>query len=109
SCSLLPVPDSSISGRRPLILPATDETIRQAAERLAAGELIGLPTETVYGLAANAWDRAAVARIFAAKSRPASNPLIVHLAGIDRLSDALQWPPPPIIRDQLKALAGLWP
>ncbi len=92
-----------------MILPATDETIRQAAERLAAGELIGLPTETVYGLAANAWDRTAVAKIFAAKSRPASNPLIVHLAGIDRLSDALQWPPPPIIRDQVDALADLWP
>lgn len=101
--------DSSISGRRPLIFPATEETIRQAAERLAAGELIGMPTETVYGLAANAWDRTAVAKIFAAKSRPATNPLIVHLAGSERLSDALQWPPPPVIRQQIDALADLWP
>ena len=92
-----------------MILPATDETIRQAAERLAAGELIGLPTETVYGLAANAWDAAAVAKIFAAKSRPATNPLIVHVAGIERLRDALQWPPPPIIAQQIDALTDLWP
>lgn len=106
---LLPVLDSSISGRRHLIFPATDETIRQATAHLAAGELIGLPTETVYGLAANAWDRIAVAKIFAAKSRPATNPLIVHVAGIERLRDALQWPPPPIIGQQLDALADFWP
>lgn len=53
--------------------------LRQAAEHLAAGELIGLPTETVYGLAARADDDAAVARIFEAKGRPADHPLIVHV------------------------------
>ncbi|SDM06245.1 translation factor SUA5 [Oryzisolibacter propanilivorax] len=58
-------------------LPAS---IDAAAQALARGELLGLPTETVYGLAANADDAQAVARIFAAKGRPADHPLIVHLA-----------------------------
>lgn len=92
-----------------MILPATDETIRRAVAALAAGQLVGLPTETVYGLAANAWDPVAVRQIFAAKGRPATNPLIVHVAGIDRLGDALAWPPSPLVRQQLDALIDLWP
>lgn len=51
----------------------------EAAERLRAGETVAIPTETVYGLAADALNREAVARIFAAKGRPATNPLIVHV------------------------------
>ena len=51
-----------------------------AAEALRKGNLVGIPTETVYGLAANALDPAAVARIFEAKNRPAFDPLIVHVA-----------------------------
>lgn len=54
--------------------------VHQAAELLRAGEVVALPTETVYGLAANARNAAAVARIFAAKGRPAHNPIIVHVA-----------------------------
>ncbi len=54
--------------------------IAQAAALLASGGLIGLPTETVYGLAADASNLQAVARIFAAKGRPADHPVIVHLA-----------------------------
>nr|WP_315188123.1 L-threonylcarbamoyladenylate synthase [uncultured Albidiferax sp.] len=54
--------------------------IGQAAQALAAGELLGLPTETVYGLAADASSDAAVAKIFAAKGRPSDHPLIVHIA-----------------------------
>jgi L-threonylcarbamoyladenylate synthase len=50
---------------------------------LCAGGLVAFPTETVYGLGANALDRAAVARIFAAKGRPTTNPLIVHVPDID--------------------------
>lgn len=56
--------------------------IREAAGILAAGGLVGLPTETVYGLAANAENDAAVAGIFAAKNRPAINPLIVHVENL---------------------------
>jgi L-threonylcarbamoyladenylate synthase len=56
---------------------------RRAVELLCAGELVAFPTETVYGLGANAANPAAVAKIFAAKGRPADHPLIVHLAGHD--------------------------
>jgi len=92
-----------------LIYPATDETIARAAQLLAAGNLVGMPTETVYGLAANAWDASAVLKIFAAKTRPPSNPLIVHVASIDRLSDAIAWPPTPQVQRQLDAIVDLWP
>jgi L-threonylcarbamoyladenylate synthase len=54
--------------------------IEQAADVIAAGGLVGLPTETVYGLAADAANEAAVAKIFAAKGRPSEHPLIVHVA-----------------------------
>jgi len=57
--------------------------LAQAAALLRAGELVAFPTETVYGLGADATDAAAVARIFAAKERPRFNPLIAHLADID--------------------------
>jgi len=56
------------------------DDIARAASLLRAGELVAIPTETVYGLAANALDPAAVAKIFAAKGRPQDNPLIVHVA-----------------------------
>jgi L-threonylcarbamoyladenylate synthase len=63
-----------------LLDPATQpDAIEQAAQRLADGGLLALPTETVYGLGARADDDAAVARIFAAKGRPADHPLIVHV------------------------------
>ena len=54
--------------------------VQQAADALCAGELLGLPTETVYGLAADANNETAVAKIFKAKGRPANHPLIVHVA-----------------------------
>jgi len=92
-----------------LIFPATDETIARAAALLASGQLVGMPTETVYGLAANAWDAAAVRKIFAAKSRPPDNPLIVHVASVDRLSDAMHWPPSPLVQRQLDSIIDLWP
>ncbi len=60
--------------------------LRQARELLEAGEVIAIPTETVYGLAANALDPRAVARIFQLKNRPLSDPLIVHLASMERVS-----------------------
>lgn len=64
-----------------MILPGTDPAaLAAAAQCLRAGGLLGLPTETVYGLAADADNDAAVAQIFAAKGRPADHPLIVHVA-----------------------------
>ncbi|MEZ0260992.1 MAG: L-threonylcarbamoyladenylate synthase [Alphaproteobacteria bacterium] len=61
------------------ILNATDENIKKAADRLRSGQLVALPTETVYGLGADATNDEAVARIFAAKGRPKFNPVIVHV------------------------------
>jgi L-threonylcarbamoyladenylate synthase len=58
------------------------KAVRRAAELLRAGEVVALPTETVYGLAANALDEKAVAKIFQIKGRPASNPIIVHIASV---------------------------
>jgi L-threonylcarbamoyladenylate synthase len=67
--------------------------LARAAEVLRAGGLVAFPTETVYGLGANALDADAVARIFAAKGRPANNPLIVHVAEVsDVLWVASDWP-----------------
>lgn len=62
------------------ILKPTHENIVRAAEAIRAGELVGMPTETVYGLAADATNREAVLKIFELKHRPAENPLIVHVA-----------------------------
>ena len=61
------------------ISPISEESIAEAAEALRAGALIAFPTETVYGLGADATNDRAVAEIFAAKGRPNFNPLIVHL------------------------------
>lgn len=64
--------------------PATPDpgAIAEAAARLRAGDLVAFPTETVYGLGAHALDPAAVRKIFAAKGRPPTNPVIVHVAGV---------------------------
>ena len=61
------------------LLPATDESLALAARLFQEGQLVAFPTETVYGLGAHALDREAVLGIFAAKGRPADNPLIVHI------------------------------
>jgi L-threonylcarbamoyladenylate synthase len=79
--------------------------VRAAAARLAAGELVAFPTETVYGLGARADDDAAVGRIFAAKGRPADHPLIVHVASVDA---ALAFSPQPGGLAQ-RLMAAFWP
>src|SRR3982750_445212 len=72
--------------------PETD-VIAEAAAVLRRGGLVAFPTETVYGLGANALDETAVARIFAAKGRAARNPIIVHLADAGAVNQvATAWP-----------------
>ena len=72
----------------------TAAAVALAAQRLAAGELVAFPTETVYGLGARADDAAAVAKIFAAKGRPSDHPLIVHVAdAASALAFAAELPP----------------
>lgn len=63
-------------------MPFCDAAVAQAAALIRAGECVAVPTETVYGLAANATNAAAVASIYAAKGRPSFNPLIVHVADL---------------------------
>lgn len=71
-------------------MTARTNDIEKAAGVLRAGGLVAFPTETVYGLGANAEDPAAVARIFQAKGRPPSHPLIVHIGGAELLGDWVQ-------------------
>ena len=71
---------------RMIYLGTDDQAVAQAAQRLHDGGLIGLPTETVYGLGADANNPAAVAQVFAAKGRPSDHPLIVHVLSIDQVA-----------------------
>jgi L-threonylcarbamoyladenylate synthase len=84
---------------------SAQETLNRAAEILRGGGLVALPTETVYGLGANALDAAAVSRIFAAKGRPAWDPVIVHIAGFAML-DRLVTEVPEAAR---KLMSAFWP
>lgn len=86
------------------LLPVSPESLQRAAALLKAGQVVGMPTETVYGLAANAADPEAVARIFAAKGRPSDNPLIVHIAELSALSQLTK---PPALAYQLAE--AFWP
>ena len=67
------------------VLIPTAENIAYAAHLIEQGDVVGIPTETVYGLAASAFDESAVEKIFLAKGRPQDNPLIVHIASLDML------------------------
>ncbi len=69
--------------------------VKRATRLLCAGEVVALPTETVYGLAANALDEKAVAKIFQIKGRPAGNPIIVHIASVEMAKRCVTtWPDP---------------
>lgn len=89
----------------PVLHGDESDAIAQAAARLAAGELVAFPTETVYGLGARADDDAAVAKIFAAKGRPSDHPLIVHVPDRDAARRfAAEWSP---LAERLAA--AFWP
>lgn len=92
------------SQMRTLRLHADPDGIAEAARLLAAGEAVAIPTETVYGLAADARNGAAVARIYAAKGRPSFNPLIVHVPDLSLARTIAAFPP------EAEALAkAFWP
>ena len=91
-----------MSGQR--VQPADDAHVAEAARVLRAGGLVAFPTETVYGLGADASNDDAVARIFAAKARPKFNPLIVHVLDIDAAAAHVR------IDDRARTLASrFWP
>lgn len=87
-----------------MIAPSKAELVR-AAEVLRAGGLVAFPTETVYGLGANALDESAVRRIYEAKGRPSTSPLIVHVADLQMAAQVVaEWPEP-----ARKLAARFWP
>lgn len=87
----------------------TRRSIDQAARILRKGGLVALPTETVYGLGANAFDQAAVARIFEAKQRPAWDPVIVHIAGPSTKKNMLESLTTEIPANAKKLIQAFWP
>lgn len=101
------------------VLPFTDESIAEATRLILAGEPVAVPTETVYGLAADATNAEAVARIYEAKGRPSFNPLIVHvpdLAAAERIGEfaseardlaEAHWPGPLTLVVPLRPDAGI--
>lgn len=99
-----------MTGPEPEILPIHtpelfDRALRGAVELLRAGEVVALPTETVYGLAANALDAVAVQRIFQIKERPPQNPVIVHVASLDMAQRCVaHWP-----EAAQRLAAAFWP
>src|SRR5215469_13053832 len=87
---------------------AKQADVERAAELLRAGRLVAFATETVYGLGADALSAEAVARIFAAKQRPAWDPLIVHIASIDQIDGIAMIPDE--LRPRVECLASaFWP
>lgn len=88
-----------------IMLSVNDADILRAAELLRSGEVVGIPTETVYGLAADALDENAVRKIFEAKGRPQDNPLIVHIADV---SDIYRYAEN-IPENALKLAEEFWP
>ena len=81
------------------------DALGQAAALLRAGEVVGMPTETVYGLAANALNPDAVKKIFEAKGRPQDNPLIVHIADVEQLQGLVRTVP----ETARQLAAAFWP
>ena len=88
------------------LLRATDGAIARAAALIRAGELVAFPTETVYGLGASAFDARAALSVFAAKGRPADNPLIVHITSLEQIPELIASPLPESAR---RLAAAYWP
>jgi L-threonylcarbamoyladenylate synthase len=74
-----------------VVLSANKESIEKAARTIISGGIVAMPTETVYGLAGNAFDSKAVAAIYKAKQRPSFNPLIVHVSGLGMAEDLAEF------------------
>jgi len=88
-----------------MVVPSTPENLERAAQILCSGGLVAFPTETVYGLGANALDATAVAKVFEAKQRPNFDPLIVHISHWDMLQQVVR--EVPAMAEKL--MARFWP
>ena len=87
------------------VLKADDESIKLASEFLKRGEVVAVPTETVYGLAGDSRNESAIKKIFDAKGRPSDNPLIVHIASLDMLDGIVS----EFNEDAKKLADAFWP
>ena len=87
------------------ILKASEESIKKACELLKVGEVVGIPTETVYGLGADATKSEAIKKIYMAKGRPLDNPLIVHISSLDMLKGLVREVP----ENAKKLMDAFWP
>jgi len=87
------------------LLKPNDKSIELASKLLKQGEVVALPTETVYGLAGDSKNPSAIEKIFKAKGRPADNPLIVHISNMDMLKNIVSFIPP----DAIKLAKKFWP
>jgi len=85
--------------------PEDTAEIAKAAKILSCGGLVAIPTETVYGLAANAFDESAVSKIFVAKGRPQDNPLIVHISSLEELYPLVESVP----ENAIRLAENFWP
>lgn len=92
-----------------MIIEANSESIEQAAKEIKNGNIISFPTETVYGLGADAFNEKAIKKIFELKKRPANNPLIIHISDFSEVQKVAILPPIGKQRDNLFKLARLWP
>ena len=88
------------------LLPVSPASLERAGELIRTGQLVGFPTETVYGLGANALDADAVRRIFEAKGRPGDNPLIAHISAVSQLRPLIAAEPSAAAR---KLMDACWP
>lgn len=84
---------------------SSDPGVKKASELLKKGEVVAIPTETVYGLAANAFDEKAVEKIFIAKGRPSDNPLIVHISELSQWAELVESIP----ENALALARAFWP
>jgi len=92
--------------------PSSQADINHAATLLARGELVAFPTETVYGLGADARNEEAISKIYSAKGRPSNNPLIVHVAAVEemyRYADISSAWNPSVVKEWITKLTPLWP
>ena len=88
------------------VLKPSEAALNEAAALIREGRLVGLPTETVYGLGANALNPEAVRDIFEAKGRPSDNPLIVHISRMEELEPLIAAAPS---SEALKLAQAYWP
>jgi L-threonylcarbamoyladenylate synthase len=92
-----------------MIYESTQENIQKAAELIKCGEVVAFPTETVYGLAANALNPQAVQKIFDLKERPNFNPLIVHLLTVEQIEEVSTYKNSPRLVELLEKVQRFWP